>query len=57
MKRASIFLLLCILSLIGVAQELTDSALAKMAERARLFGERIPQEYTTGSVPLCTQTR
>jgi hypothetical protein len=51
------FLLLCILSLIGVAQEPTDSALAKMAERARLFGERIPQEHTTGSVPLCTQTR
>jgi len=44
MKRASIFLLLCILSLIGVAQEPTDSALAKLATRARLFGERIPQE-------------
>ena len=44
MKRASFFLLLCILSLIGVAQEPTDSALAKLATRARLFGERIPQE-------------
>ena len=44
MNRASIFLLLCLFSLMGMAQEPADSGLTRLAERARLIGERIPQE-------------
>ena len=44
MNRASIFLLLCLFSFMGMAQEPVDSGLTRLAERARIFGERIPQE-------------
>ena len=44
MNRASIFLLLCLFPFMGIAQKPADSGLTRLAERARLFGERIPQE-------------
>ena len=44
MNRANIFLLLCLFPFMGMAQVTTDSGLTRLAERARLFGERIPQE-------------
>ena len=44
MKRTSIFLLLSLFSFVGMGQEPADSGLTHLAERVRLFGERIPQE-------------
>ncbi len=44
MKGTSIFLLLSLFSFVGMGQEPADSGLTRLAERARLFGERIPQE-------------
>ena len=44
MKNTSIFLLLSLFSFVGMGQEPADSGLTRLAERARLFGERIPQE-------------
>ena len=44
MKSTSIFLLLSLFSFVGMGQEPADSGLTHLAERVRLFGERIPQE-------------
>ena len=57
MSRASIIFLLCLFSFTGMAQDNSGTRLAAYAERARLFGERIPQEKVYVQMDVCPRIK